>query len=125
MTAAEACVKKDGVIIVSSESSDGLGGEEFYHTFADEKDENKLIADFLATPKEDTIADQWQSQIFARVLLQARVIYISEVEDKLVEDLHMIPAKDLTEAMRIAEEMMGEEATVTVIPDGVAVIVKQ
>lgn len=125
MTAAEACVKKDGVIIVSSESSDGLGGEEFYHTFADEKDENKLIADFLATPKEDTIADQWQSQIFARVLLQARVIYISEVEDKLVEDLHMIPAKDLTEAMRIAGEMMGEEATVTVIPDGVAVIVKQ
>ena len=125
MTAAEACVVKDGVIIVASESSDGLGGEGFYRSFAEEKDERKMMDEFLATPKEETIADQWQSQIFARVLLHARVIYISEVDDQLIRDLHMIPAKDLTEAMRIADEMMGEDARVTVIPDGVAVIVNR
>ena len=75
--------------------------------------------------EEETIADQWQSQIFARVLLRARVIYISGVEDRIVKDLHMIPAKNLDEAMQMADEMMGEDASVTVIPDGVAVIVKQ
>lgn len=125
MTAAEACVKKGGVIIVSSESSDGIGGDGFYRSFAEQPDEQAMIDEFLATPKEETIADQWQSQIFARVLLQADVIFISEVEDQLVRDLHMIPAHSLEEAMAIADERMGKDATVTVIPDGVAVIVKK
>ncbi len=124
MTAAEACVKQGGVIIVSSEISDGVGGEGFLRSFREEPDENKMMAEFLNTPKEDTIADQWQSQIFARVLLRARVIFISEVDDQTVRDLHMIPAKTLDEAMKKAYELAGSDATVTVIPDGVAVIVK-
>ena len=124
MTAAEACVKEGGVIVVSSESSDGIGGDGFYKTFKEEDDEQKIIDEFLATPKEETIADQWQSQIFARILLRANVIYISEVEDQIVKDLHMTPAKDLEEAMEIAEEMMGKDSSVLVIPDGVAVIVE-
>lgn len=124
MTAAEACVNEGGVIIVSSESSDGLGGDGFYKTFREEKDVQKIMDEFLATPKDETIPDQWQSQIFARVLMRARVIFISEIEDAVVEEMHMIPAKDLEEAMRIADEMMGNDSTVTVIPDGVAVIVK-
>ena len=36
----------------------------------------------------------------------------------------MIPAKNLDEAMRKAEEIVGKDSTVTVIPDGIAVIVK-
>ncbi|MFB0917945.1 MAG: nickel-dependent lactate racemase [Clostridiaceae bacterium] len=124
MTAAEACVKEGGVIIVSSESSDGVGGDGFLKSFKEQPDENAMMAEFLNTPKDETIADQWQSQIFARVLLRARVIFISEVDDQTVRDLHMIPAKDLNDAMAKAYEIAGKDATVTVIPDGVAVIVK-
>lgn len=124
MTAAEATVREGGVIIVSSESSDGLGGDDFYKTFKEERDENVILEKFLATPKNETIPDQWQSQIFCRILLRATVIYISEVEDKIIEEMHMIPAKDLDEAMKKAEEIVGSDSTVTVIPDGVAVIVK-
>lgn len=124
MTAAEATVREGGVIIVSSESSDGLGGYDFYKTFKEERDENVILEKFLATPKNETIPDQWQSQIFCRILLRATVIYISEVEDKIIEEMHMIPAKDLDEAMKKAEEIVGSDSTVTVIPDGVAVIVK-
>ncbi len=124
MTAAEACVKEGGVIIVASESSDGVGGDGFLKSFKEQPDENAMMAEFLNTPKEETIADQWQSQIFARVLLRARVIFISEVDDETVRDLHMIPAKNLEEAMTKAYEIAGKDATVTVIPDGVAVIVK-
>lgn len=125
MTAAEACVKEGGVIIVASESSDGHGGEGFYNTFKNEPDDAKLMETFLKTPKDETIVDQWQSQIFARVLLRAKVIFISQVDPQIVKDLHMIPAKDLKEAMKIADELMGPESSVTVIPDGIAVIVKQ
>lgn len=124
MTAAEATVREGGVIIVSSESSDGLGGDDFYKTFKEERDENVILEKFLATPKNETIPDQWQSQIFCRILLRATVIYISEVEDKIIEEMHMVPAKDLDEAMKKAEEIVGSDSTVTVIPDGVAVIVK-
>lgn len=124
MTAAEATVREGGVIIVSSESSDGLGGDDFYKTFKEERDENVILEKFLATPKNKTIPDQWQSQIFCRILLRATVIYISEVEDKIIEEMHMVPAKNLDEAMKKAEEIVGSDSTVTVIPDGVAVIVK-
>ena len=59
-----------------------------------------------------------------RVLQKARVIYISEAPDELVRALHMVPAHSLEEAMHLAEEILGNpQASVTVIPDGVSVIV--
>lgn len=126
MTAAEACVRKGGVIIVSSQSSDGVGGDSFYRTFKEEASEQKLMDRFLQTPKEKTIADQWQSQIFARVLMHASVIFISDVADDIVKDLHMIPAHSLEEALHKAQDLLGKpDADITVIPDGVAVIVEQ
>jgi len=124
MTAAEVTVKKDGVIVMMARSNDGHGGEMFLKTFKEEKDLDRMLKTFLDTPKEDTIVDQWQSQIFARVLQKAKVIFVSEAPDEMVRDLHMIPAKSLEEAMKMAEELLGNpNATVTAIPDGVAVMV--
>jgi hypothetical protein len=43
----------------------------------------------------------------------------------MVRDLHMIPAKDVESALKMAEDILqNPQATITVIPDGVAVIVK-
>ena len=124
MTAAESTVKKDGVIIMLAKSNDGHGGEEFLKTFAEEKDLDRMLDTFLRTPKEKTRVDQWQSQIFARVLKHARVIYISEAPEQMVKDLHMIPSKSVEEAVKMAEDILGNpNATITVIPDGVSVIV--
>ena len=124
MTAAEATVKENGVIIMLSKSNDGHGGEEFYKTFAEEKDLDRMMDTFLKTPKEKTRIDQWQSQIFARVLKHARVIYVSDAPEEVVKELHMIPAKTVDEAMKLAEELLdNKNATVTVIPDGVSVMV--
>lgn len=126
MTAAEATVKKGGVIIMLSKASDGHGGKSFHETFRDEKDLNRMMETFLSRKPEETIIDQWQSQIFARLLLKATVIFISSCEDQLVEDLHMIPAHSVDEAMEKAKAIVNkEDYTVTVIPDGVSVIVKE
>lgn len=45
----------------------------------------------------------------------------------LVEDLHMVPAHSMEEAMEKAKAIVGKEYDhkVTVIPDGVSVIVKE
>ncbi|GHV87171.1 hypothetical protein AGMMS50255_4670 [Spirochaetia bacterium] len=124
MTAAEATVKKDGVIIMLAKSNDGHGAPEFYKTFAEEKDLDRMQDTFMHTPKESTRVDQWQSQIFARVLKHARVIYISDAPDEMVRDLHMIPAHSIEEAVKKAEEILGNpNASIVAIPDGVSVLV--
>lgn len=125
MTAAEATLKDDGVIIVCSESGDGTGGDAFHNAFLEERDIEKLYKGFLDTPKIETIPDQWESQILCRILLKAKaVIYVSDYDPKTLEDFHFIPVKTLDEAMEKADELMGKDSTVTVIPDGIAVIVK-
>jgi nickel-dependent lactate racemase len=124
MTAAEATVKKDGVIIMLAKANDGHGGAEFHKTFAEEKDLVRMLETFRRTPKSQTRIDQWQSQIFARVLMHAHVIFISSMPDELVADFQMIPMHSLEEAVKKAEALLGNpQATITAIPDWVSVIV--
>lgn len=124
MTAAEATVKEGGVIIMVAKSEDGHGGDQFYQSFRDEKDLDKMMDEFMKTAHEDTIQDQWQSQIFARVLQKAKVIYVSEAPENIVKDLHLIPAKTIEEAIKKADEIRGNNTgKIAVIPDGVSVIV--
>lgn len=60
------------------------------------------------------------------MLLKAKVIFVSSCEDQLVEDLHMIPANSMEEALAKAKAIVNkEDYKVTVIPDGVAVIVRE
>ena len=82
---------------------------------------------FLETPADQTIVDQWQSQIFARVLLRATVIFVSDAPDDLIRDLHMLPAHSLEEALAAADEILEKQgktdAKILAIPDGVSLIV--
>ncbi|URN83749.1 nickel-dependent lactate racemase [Acetobacterium wieringae] len=125
MTAAEAAVKPSGVIIMLAKSNDGHGGAAFFNTFRDEKNLERMLAGFVNTPRNETIPDQWEAQILARILLKAKVIYISAAPDEMIKEFQMTPAKDVNEALSLAREYLNNEAaTVTVIPDGVAVIVE-
>jgi nickel-dependent lactate racemase len=125
MTAAEATVKKGGVTIMMSYCNDGHGGDSFYNTFKANKDMPKLYKHFMDTPKDETIADQWESQILCRVLQHSHVIYISSLPDQMIKDFSMTPAHSLEEAMKMAEDYLkNPKATITAIPDGIAVIVR-
>ena len=125
MTAAEATVKKGGVIIMLAKSNDGIGGDHFYHQLADEPDINKTMNIFLSRERGQTVPDQWQTQILLRVLMHAHVIYISEMDDATAEKMHLIPAHSIEEAMAKAKSLLNNPApTVVAIPDGVSVIVE-
>ena len=124
MTAAEATVNPGGVIIMLAKSGDGHGGDAFCKELMASADMHALMAGIRSRGRGETLPDQWQAQIMIRVLQKARVIYISEAPDALVRALHMVPAHSLEEAMHLAEEILGNpQASVTVIPDGVSVIV--
>ena len=123
MTAAETAVKKDGVIIMLAKAEDGIGGEYFYNQLAEEPDGEKTLKRFLARSPAKTEPDQWQTQILLRVLRKARVILVSDVCDKKVRSMHMIPARSLAEALKTAKTLLGKEhPSITAIPDGVGVI---
>lgn len=125
MTAGEATVKAGGVIIMCADSSDGHGGESFYRCFKEEKDLARMTRKFLDTPQDKTLPDQWEAQVFARVLTHARVIYVSNAPDEMIREMHMTPAHSMSEALKIAEDILGNpNATVAVVPDGVSVAVK-
>lgn len=124
MTAAEATVREGGVIIMLAKSNDGHGGEGFYRQLAEEKDIDKTMQVFLSRGRGETVPDQWQTQIFLRILKKATVIYVSEAEDALVRDLHMIPAHSIGEAITEAKRILNaDKPSIVAIPDGVAVMV--
>ncbi len=126
MTAAEATVKDGGVIIMLAASDDGTGGDHFYHQLADETDINKTMALFLSRGRNETVTDQWQSQILLRILMKANVVYVSNMPDDMVKLMHMHPAHSLDEAMAVAKKLLGKEnVTVTAIPEGVSVTVRK
>ncbi len=124
MTAAEATCKKGGVIIMAARCEDGHGGEVFLQTFQQEKNLRRMMDAFLVRAPEQTIPDQWQSQILARVLLDHTVIMVTEAPRQQVEDLHLKWAPSLEEALRMADAILGHnQGMITAIPDGIGVIV--
>ena len=126
MTAAEACVKPGGVIVMLAECADGVGGDAFYRQLADPRSVREITEELLSRPRNATVRDQWQTQIMLRVLERARVVFVSSLAPDVVRAMRMIPAASLDEAMQIARDLTGTpRPTVTAIPDGVSVVVRR
>ena len=119
MTAAEAACNPGGTIILCAEIADGMGGESFYQQLKGCESPAQLYEQFSLTPQAETAPDQWQSQILARVLMHHRVIVVTsdKMREKILE-MKMEHAETLPEALTMAGE-----GTLTVIPDGVSLIV--
>lgn len=124
MTAAEATVKKGGVIIMLARSNDGVGGDDLYHALADYEDISVSMAELLKRDAESTLPDQWEAQILLRILMHCSVVYVSDAPDSIVKDMHMTPAHNLDAALKIAKQIVNKEKPkIVAIPDGVSVIV--
>jgi nickel-dependent lactate racemase len=84
---------------------------------------DELYAQFMATPQDKTIPDQWESQILARILRKYKLIFVTRPEMRgIIEDMKMTYAASLDEAMELAHSW--GKKSVTVIPNGISVIVK-
>lgn len=123
MTAGEATVKEGGVVIMIAATSDGTGSDHFYHELADRPTEEAMQA-MLARGRDETVPDQWQAQVILRTQLRATVIYLSEMEDEMVESMHMIPAHSLEEALAKAKSITGPHPSIVAIPEGISVMVR-
>ncbi|MBE8117791.1 nickel-dependent lactate racemase [Limosilactobacillus fermentum] len=125
MTAAEATNNQNGTIIIVAGCRDGHGGDGFYHNIADVADPQEFLDKAINTPRLETVPDQWTSQILARILVNHHVIVVSDlVEPSLITNMHMELATSIDDALASAFNREGPAAQVTVIPDGLGVIVK-
>ncbi|MDO5111397.1 MAG: nickel-dependent lactate racemase [Clostridia bacterium] len=124
MTAAEATAREGGVIILCAECADGTGGEDFYRSLKACESADALYAGIMQTTQQSTIPDQWESQILARILKKHRVVMVTRPAlADTVRDMKMEYARTLTEALQYAYALKGEGAALTVIPNGISVIV--
>ena len=125
MTAAEASNKEGGTIIMVAGCADGHGGEGFYRNLADVEDPKEFLDQAINTPRLETVPDQWTSQILARILVHHHVIFVSDLVDPaLITGMHMELATSFDEALEKAFAREGKDAKVTVIRDGLSVVVE-
>ena len=119
---AEACCKEGGVIIMCCSCVDGMGGTHFEKLIV-RGTVDEIDAYLSKIPPKESISEQWCAQIYSRILKKHKVILVTTYLDHdLVRKANMIPASTPDEALEMAYEMMGRDAKVVVIPDGVAVL---
>lgn len=105
--------------------NDGHGGQSFYDNIANSKSPKEVLDKVRKVPRSETVPDQWEFQILARILEKHTVIMVTDKCDpNLIKKMHMKHAYNFKEALDMAFEIKGEDAKVVVIPDGVSVIVK-
>lgn len=125
LTAAESSAKEGAVLIMCAELADGTGGEGFYTSLRDCESPAAHFARCAATPQSETIPDQWESQILARILMKHRVIFVSRPEmEQTLREMKLEYAPDLPTALAMAKADKGENAKITLIPNGISVMVK-
>ena len=126
LTAAEATAREGAVLIICAELADGTGGEGFYRSLRDCESPRAHFEQCVATPQAETIPDQWESQILARILMKHRVIFVSRPEmESTIREMKLDFAPNIEQALAMARAEKGENARITVIPNGISVIVKE
>ena len=124
MYTAEDCCAEGGVIIAAGECGDGIGGESFHAMFRGGKSPAALLEEFRCIPPEETRIDQWQAQILARIMEKHSVILVSALPEEDVRSFGMIPASTVEEALMAADALLGRPGSISVIPEGISVIIK-
>ncbi len=126
MTAAEAVCRQGGVIILCAGCSDGHGGEAFYQTLKNMTSPAELLKTISAIPRNATTPDQWQYQILVRIMAGFHIIIVTRhCDHQMIKDMKFDVAGSVEEALTAAYKITGRDAKISVIPDGVSVIVQK
>ncbi len=123
MSTAELACREGGVIIIASRCNDGHGGESFARIFRENPDSADILHKIEQVPSDQTVPDQWEAQVFARILSKHTVVLISEAPDQMVRELHMQPAHSMDEALALADQVV-HGGSIAVIPDGISTLVQ-
>lgn len=125
ITAADLAAGDHAVIIMCAECADGIGGDVFYRALSECGSVSLLLEEIRRTPMEETVPDQWQYQILAKIMERHPIIFVTRRElEARITAMKLEYADSLEHAFARAREIKGEDASVTVIPDGVSIVIE-
>jgi lactate racemase len=118
MSAAASVVRPGGVIICAAECRDGFPDHgSFRELLASAGSADELLAQIAA--RTETVPDQWQVQILARILARASVqVFSPYLDDTALRSAHLRACDDVGESVSAALAAAGDEASVCVLPEG-------
>ena len=114
MDAGAQVVRDGGHVVCAAECREGAGHGAFVHMLRDHASPADMLAS-IVTPGHHQV-DQWQNQIFARVLDRATVhLHAGGLDDAAVREAFCEPCPDVAERV---EELAGGDGRVCVLPRG-------
>ena len=118
MSAAFTVVKPGGTIICAAECRDGFPDHGSYReVLASASSPQALFADISA--REQTVPDQWQVQIQAKIQSGANVImHTSYLSDAQLATAHLTQTDDIAATVRELVNRIGPGARIFVLPEG-------
>ncbi len=116
MSAAAQIVEPGGLIVAAARCNDGFPAHGNFRRLMVGHAGPRAILDTIMTPGF-SLFDQWEAQILAMILLEARVALFSELPADEVRAAHLEPVEDVE--ARVAEELArAGEVPVAVLPEG-------
>jgi nickel-dependent lactate racemase len=118
MSAAAQVARPDGLIVCAAECSDGFPDHGSYREVLTSADSPKALLDLIAA-REETVPDQWQVQVQARIQAAHRVVVRNSrlTADELAE-AHLGATDDVSATVAEAVAAAGDGARVCVLPEG-------
>lgn len=112
--------RKGGVIIMAAECIDGIGHDHMKDLILSCRSVEELHAKMFSPP---SVIDKWMAQVLARALVDHTIILVSSgISKQDMESMFFTYAEDLDDALAQALSLMGENASLSVIPEGPIVI---
>ncbi len=111
---AERATKPGGVILLLSESREGMGNDDFYHMFTDysnNAEREKALRENYTIGGHMAFHDALMAEKF-------HIFVMSSLPDKQIKEAGMTPIKSIEEGIARASEILGEHPSTYIIPHG-------
>lgn len=121
MSAASQVVSRGGLIVVVAECRDGFPEHgEFKNLLTSASSPDELLRTLsVASERGETVPDQWEAQILARVLQTARVgLFTEGLSAEDLKSAFLMPVDDVSTVVAAEVERAGKGATCCALPAG-------
>lgn len=115
MYTASKVTRDGGIVIIASACDTGIGPESFRELHASV---NRPIEVLQKIKREQPIGVQWQNQVLAVLQLRNDIYMVSELEHQVLRDMMLVPVNTVDEGLKKAFSILGNDAEITVIPEG-------
>ena len=106
----------DGTIISVNELSESIGHDNFKNLIFSGKPPKQIYEQILN--KEIIVADQWEIQILARILMKSEIYVVSKLNESEIGNIGLQYAKTVEEAIELSLKKYGNNAKILILPNG-------